>query len=332
LFGVAALTDRARRHGMAYDHLFTVFTPTYNRAHLLPRVHESLKAQTFRDFEWLIVDDGSSDGTRDLVASWQAAAPFPIRYHWQANAGKHVATNRAAHMARGKLLLTLDSDDECLPHALERFAKHWADIEALPPHVAATYSGVTVLCQDQHGAPVGTRFPIDVLDSDSSELKYRFHVRGDKWGFHRTDVFREFPFPVLPGCAFVPESVVWSAIGRKYKTRFVNEVLLVVWIHDGPRLTSSGVRAASAAGMALWHGGILDTELRFFHHAPLALAKSAIHYARFSLHAGVGLRKQPGGLTSPAARLLWACAAPLGVATYLMDQRATRGQPANAAA
>ena len=86
---------------MSYQYLFTVFTPTYNRASTLPRVYEGLKPQTFRDFEWLIVDDGSRDNTRELVQMWQAEACFPIRYIYQPNRGKPTAFNRGVQEAQG---------------------------------------------------------------------------------------------------------------------------------------------------------------------------------------------------------------------------------------
>ena len=94
---------------------FTVFTPTCNRCATLPRVYASLAAQTFRDFEWLIVDDGSTDCTAALVDKWTAQADFPIRYLRQENRGKHIASNRAVREARGELFLVLDSDDACVP-------------------------------------------------------------------------------------------------------------------------------------------------------------------------------------------------------------------------
>jgi glycosyltransferase involved in cell wall biosynthesis len=306
---------------VTYDYRFTVFTPTFDRAHFLPRVYESLKRQTFRDFEWLIVDDGSADGTRELVAGWMGENPFPIRYFWQPNSGKHVAFNRAAREARGELLLGVDSDDECLPHALERMAKHWADIQALPPAESATFDSVTALCQDQHGKLISTPLPHDVVDSTSSEMKYRYHSKGDRWGFHRTAVFREFPFPELPGHTFVPESLVWFAMGRKYRTRYVNETLLVVWLHDAARLTTAGVNPAIAPGQALFRREELNTNLRYFRYAPIELTKTAIQYTRYSLHAGDAVRTQRRQLASPAARALWFATAPLGWLFYRRDLR-----------
>lgn len=89
---------------------FTVFTPTYNRAHTLLRVFSSLQAQTFQDFEWLIVDDGSTDGTEELIKHWGSESHFPVRYFKQENRGKHVAFNRGVREATGQFFLPLDSD------------------------------------------------------------------------------------------------------------------------------------------------------------------------------------------------------------------------------
>src|ERR1700687_2026026 len=110
---------------MGYRYTFTVFTPTYNRAGTLPRVYESLRLQTFRDFEWLVVDDGSKDNTEELIKEWQAKAEFPIRYIRPQNQGKPAATNRATQEAQGEFIATVDSDDACVPESLERLKYHW---------------------------------------------------------------------------------------------------------------------------------------------------------------------------------------------------------------
>src|SRR5690606_27363734 len=97
---------------MAYRRpLFTVLTLTYNRVHTLSRVYESLAEQTFQDFEWLVIDDGSVDDTRARVLAWQQQARFPIRYEWQPNGCKKTAFNRGVRETRGELVVVLDSDD-----------------------------------------------------------------------------------------------------------------------------------------------------------------------------------------------------------------------------
>lgn len=196
---------------------FTVLTPTYNRAHTLIGVYDSLCAQTFRDFEWLIIDDGSSDGTGELVASWKQ--DFPIRYFWKPNGGKHTAINRGVSLAQGECVLLFDSDDRCTSNALERFDYHWKQVPD-----PSRYAGVCALCASPDGSIIGRPLPAAVVDA----LKFADHMRlcdCERWGFIRTEILRQFPFP--EGEPFVPESLVWNRISRKYAARFVNEVLRI---------------------------------------------------------------------------------------------------------
>jgi glycosyltransferase involved in cell wall biosynthesis len=296
-----------------------VFTATYQRAHLLHRVRESLQAQTLRDFEWLIVDDGSDDGTAELVAGWAAHSEFPIRYVWQPNQGKHAAFNRGVKEAAGALFLSLDSDDACVPEALERFRHHW---ESLLAHERPSFSAVTCLCKTPRGQIVGDRFPRDPLDSDPRELRYVHKVTGEKWGFHRTEVLREHPFPVDNDWPFVAEHLIWDRIGRRYRTRFVNEPLRIYHLDDAEPHLMSDTRNAprhSAMFLAVFRE-LLDEDLRYVGRAPIQFARTAANYVRHSLHRRVGLKGQLAGLR-PAAWPLWAIALPVGTALYLRDRR-----------
>jgi glycosyltransferase involved in cell wall biosynthesis len=241
-----------------YDYTFTVFTPTHNRAHTLDRVYRSLEAQTFRSFEWLIVDDGSTDDTERRVRGWQQTANFPIIYVRQDNAGKHFAHNRAVQHARGQFFLTLDSDDGCEPFALERFKFHWDSID---PASRDQFSAVTALCRDQHGNLIGDRFPRDPLDSDSVELVYRYKVGGEKWGFQRTDVLRQFPFPADQRRTYIPEGMVWNAIARRFKTRFTNDVLRIYYL-EGASISRQVPPGAHARGLRLYSQTVLDEHLQ----------------------------------------------------------------------
>lgn len=300
---------------------FTVFTPTFNRAHTLGRVYESLRSQSFRDFEWLIVDDGSADDTERLVQAWIAEAPFPIRYLRQANQGKHIAVNRGALEAQGELFLLLDSDDACVPQALERFDHHWS---AIPTDQRRGFSAVTALCIDQHGHLVGDEFPARVVDSDSLEMRYRYRIQGEKWGFHRTEVIRQFPYPVIDGERFVVEDVVWAAIARRYRTRFVNERLRIYHRDesgDSDQLTADPRVSRFAGGLAHWHAGILTSDIGWIRHAPSAFLRSAVHYSRFSFHRNVGLRDQGSRIGSWLGRALWALSLPAGYLAYRRDRR-----------
>ncbi len=305
--------------------LFTVFTPTYNRAHTLHRVYESLAAQTLRDFEWLIVDDGSTDGTDDLVAQWTADASFPITYMRQENQGKHVAFNTGVRYARGELFLPLDSDDGCVPEALERFRHHW---EAIPSVEREGFTAVTALCMDQSGKIVGDRFPNDVTDSDSLEIHYRYGVRGEKWGFHRTSVLREFPFPEDVKRQYIGESLLWTRIARCYRTRFVNEALRIYYI-DEPSMVHGQRPGRNAVGGRMRHLVVLNEERDFFRVAPLEFLRSAGLYARYCFHLGLPAAAQVREIRHARERALWLLMLPLGLAVYLSDRR--RKEPARPA-
>jgi glycosyltransferase involved in cell wall biosynthesis len=305
---------------MSYRYTFTVFTPTYNRVGTLPRVYESLRAQTFRDFEWLIVDDGSTDNTRQLVEQWQSKNEFPIRYIVQLNQGKPVACNRATQEAQGELLLTLDSDDACLPHAMERLKYYWDTIPADQKH---KFSAVSGLCQDQNGKLVGDKFPQDIWDTDTVELTFRYTIRGDKWGFQRTDVFKEFPFRTspVPNPRFNCEGLTYLELSRKYKTRFVNEILKIYFIDDGAGDHLSTLDPVTMTGPALYHQYILDELNEWLYKTPWKVFRSAINFSRYSFGMGKTAFAQLKELRTRTARFLVALALPLGFAMALREKR-----------
>ena len=262
--------------------LFTIFTPTYNRAHTLPRVYESLLKQTYRDFEWLIIDDGSEDGTQSLVNKWKVESPFPIRCFYQENSGKHIAFNRAVKEAFGELFSPLDSDDACVPHALKRLKQLWDEIPE-----KNQFTGVCVLCEDQHGKLVGKPFPQPKMDSNSCEMLYKYGLKGEKWGFHRTAVLRSYPFPEIAKLKFIPESIIWHAIAKKYKIRFVNEILRIYYIDDAnageeKTLTSSLSQQQSIQARILFYRWVLNNDASWIWNNPLIFIKYAFQYVRFS--------------------------------------------------
>jgi glycosyltransferase involved in cell wall biosynthesis len=205
--------------------LFTVFTPVYNRRHTLHRVFDSLGAQTLRDFEWVVVDDGSTDGVAGALTAYRTRASFPVRVATQPHQGKHVAWNRALELARGELFVPADSDDAFVPETLERFRELWLSI---PAGERKRFSGVNVLCQDPGtGRTVGTAFPRSPMVSDNLELAYVHRVTGEKWGCVRTSVLRETLFPSSEAFrgSHVPESYVWFSLARRYRVLCANERL-----------------------------------------------------------------------------------------------------------
>lgn len=300
------------------EYLFTVFTPSFNRVGTLPRVYQSLQRQTCRDFEWLIVDDGSTDGTKALITQWQAESNFPIRYIFQENQGKPAAFNNGVREARGQLLLTLDSDDECVPEALERFKYHW---DSIPATEKEKFSAVTVLCKDQHGNLVGDKFPCDVFDSNTIEVTFKFGVGGEKWGFQRVDVLKQFPFPSIPNAKFISESIVWYDLSRKYKTRYVNEALRIYHLNDGATDHLSTLSPGVLSGRAYLHRFVLNELIDWLYRTPRSILRSAINFSRYSFGLGITPATQIKQLRSATAKLLVAAALPVGFAMSIRDRR-----------
>jgi glycosyltransferase involved in cell wall biosynthesis len=289
---------------MEFTMLFTLFTPTFNRRHTLLRLFESLEAQTFRDFEWLVVDDGSTDGTGAFLRELESRASFPLRYYYQPNGGKHTASNRAVDLAAGEVFATLDSDDALLPQTLERMAFHWRSIPGSRRH---EFSGVTCLCQREDGTILGDSFPASssdkgVLDSDPIAMMV-FGIAGDKWGFHATDIMRQYRFPEFEGERFVPEGLVWNRIGSKYRIRYVNEPLRRVFFDEQDCLSrrSIEIRSRSPRGTQLFY-------LEQSRFAPTVRLKfrALINYIRFSLHGRLSIVLNPSTLAVfPAGMALW---------------------------
>ena len=201
----------------------TVMTPTFNRAQTLPRTYASLQEQTFRNFEWIVIDDGSTDHTPELIERWRAHCVFPICYVRQENLGKHVARDRAITMARGRFFVGVDSDDWLLPTALQRLLEVW---ETIPGEQRENFLGVAARCALPDGTKIGTDLPSHFLDSEEIELRWRFRITGDNAGMSRVEILRAFPTPSFEGERFVTEAVIQNRIAQQYKTRYLDEIIM----------------------------------------------------------------------------------------------------------
>jgi glycosyltransferase involved in cell wall biosynthesis len=295
-----------------YRYRFTVFTPTYDLAHTLPRAYESLQAQTFKDFEWLIIDDESTDDTEDVVRPWLTESEFPIRYVRQPNVGKHISTNRASDLASGELLGVLDADDWYAPQALERFLYHW---ESIPADRRHEFAGVVALCADPSGQIIGAPFPEPVMDSDYLEMQFKYRVSGDKVGVARTEIHRQFKYPELEYGGWVQDTIVYNRMARHYKARLFNEVLMFKEYQAGGMSAVGGIaRTKSPRSAQLYYRELIEMRsslprlLLFRYHA---------NYARFGFHAREGIS---GSRTGAASFAWWAASVPVGLGLYLRDR------------
>ena len=289
------------------NYTFTVFTPTFNRSASIHRVYESLQSQTFHDFEWLIVDDGSEDDTADLVENWIKEADFPIEYMKQNHAGKHIAWNHALQRAKGRFFIIADSDDGFVPNALERLLEVWKSI----PGGGDGYRGVTCRCITDKGVMVGsTEIPVPWLDASEADAKYVHKLQYEMWGMTRTEVLRQYLNPNITGIRFYPESIIWDKMGEKYLTRYINEPLRILYSDQVNATTVKNVNNRYRENYYLWLH-ILNDLRKYVFNEPLMFAKAAIGIMRDGLLSGRRYRQILRDVESFPCRILVVLGSPL---------------------
>lgn len=294
---------------------FTVCTPTFNRGRTLQRVYDSLLRQTCQDFEWLIIDDESTDDTAQVVRQLIQESPFKIRYFWQRHGHKKTAVNYGAKLAHGEFMLVWDSDDAAPPTALDDLLAAW---EGIPSQQRACFAGVWGLCATPAGRVIGSLFPSAIFDSNYATVQYSYRVRGEKWGFVRVDLLRMHPYPEhIRG--FVPEGIVWARLGRSFKTRYINKVVRIYFDEDDSLTRSRSSLDRSAPGLALWAAEVLNNDLTYFIQSPITFLRAAINLTRFTLH-GQSLGAHAGmPKIRRHGRIIAFCLWPVGALVYCRD-------------
>lgn len=195
----------------------TVFTPTYNRAHTISRTYESLCRQTSKDFEWLVIDDGSEDNTKELIEGWIAEAKIEIRYVYQKNQGMHGAHNTAYRNIHTELNTCIDSDDYMPDDAVEKICKFWK------LYGSERYAGFIGLDKTDKGEIIGKAFP-DKLKETTLLGYYENGGTGDKKLVYRTNIICKYPeYPLFNGEKYV---------GLAYKYYLVDQDFLLLTCND----------------------------------------------------------------------------------------------------
>ncbi len=209
----------------------TIFTPTYNRGYCLPALYASLKNQSNKEFEWLIVDDGSTDDTESLVASWIAENSLSIRYIKQENAGKMQAHNRGVLATKTPMFTCVDSDDWLARRAVEKIINAWdedridgrADICGM-----VAYKG-----KNDENTLIGNAFPDPTICSTLSGL-YQSGFQGDTTLIFKTEVIKNYLFPRIKEEKFITEAYVYEQIDQTYRYCLLPEILIVCeYLSDG---------------------------------------------------------------------------------------------------
>ena len=256
--------------------LLTVFTPAYNRGNTLPHTYKSLCDQDCKDFVWLVVDDGSSDNTAELVKDWQDRDNgFEIRYIYKENGGMHTAHNTAYENIDTELNVCIDSDDKMAPGAVRKIKSAWEKVRE------KNFAGLIALNADFEGKVIGKGFPEGMSETTLGGY-YAAGGSGDKKLIYRTDVIKKYPpYPVFPGEKYVALAYKYCLIDQDYKLSVLNDVVCnVEYQADGSSATMWKQYLKNPRGFAFWRKVCMEypeTDKRLFI--------DCIHYVSSSLIA-----------------------------------------------
>lgn len=278
--------------------MISIITASYNRGYIISKLYESLEKQSIKNFEWIFIDDGSTDNTQELVKKWQSQTKsFVIRYVYQVNGGKHRAVNRGVEMAKYDYCFIVDSDDYLVDEAIE-YLHEW--IGSIDNNNA--FAGVAGLKGYINGGQVGG-YPRNkcfdkYIDGTNLERK-KFSLGGDKAEVYRTEILKKYPFPEFTGENFLTEEVVWDAIARDgYKLRWFNEIIyLCEYIDDG--LTQMGEKIL----IDNFAGYTYATSQRMKLHGFLAKHFAAGQYVSIARKKGLKLKYSAKKLGAPVAEI-----------------------------
>lgn len=276
----------------------TIFTPAYNRAHTLPRTYESLCKQSNKDFIWLIIDDGSSDKTAELVRAWQVTeTAFEIQYIYKQNGGMHTAHNLAYENIKTELNVCIDSDDCLAEEAVQKIQEAWKRVKN------KNYAGLIGLDADLDGNLIGKGFP-EGLQETTLTGYYAAGGTGDKKLVYRTDVVKKYPpYPVFEDERYVALAYKYRLIDQDYKLAVINENLCnVEYQSDGSSGTMWRQYLKNPKGFAFWR--------KFSMEYPVSSKRKVIdciHYCSSSF-----ISKNKKYISESPCRVLTILCTPLG--------------------
>ena len=229
----------------------TIITPVYNRRKTIERAINSVENQTFRDIEYIIIDDGSSEPIDDIVETYMKKTTLPVMFIKKQNGGVHTARNIGYKYARGTLIVNLDSDDEMLSDGCEVVWKEW---ESIPLDKRADCWQIKSRCKNQNGAVIGTPFPDNINEMPLEEAWIYFsRSKGDQSGWRVTKIMKENPFPEPDGVTFVAENIHWIPMERRYKSWGINKITDLIHTEGDDHLSKVRKKTLQTCQNSMWN-------------------------------------------------------------------------------
>ena len=287
--------------------VLSILTPTYNRARYLQNCYNSLLQQSCMNFEWIVIDDGSTDST-DAVIKGFPQKLFPINYLKKKNGGKHTALNYAHPFIRGKYILILDSDDTLTPDAVEQSLDAWSYYDADPT------IGIVTLLKGRDREHPNCYAPDEGVPVDIMAYRRICPVSNDACEIIRSELFLQHPFPVFPGETFLSEGALWNRISFTHKCVYVNRVIYLCDYLEGG-LTRSGreLRIQNPRGGMFTANMNMDQK-----NGLLRRLKNGTLFSCYGYFAGMSLRRMK---QDSDHRVLVQLCAPFGWTMYQIWKR-----------
>lgn len=291
----------------------TVFTPTYNRAYCLHNCYHSLLKQTCNDFVWLIVDDGSTDNTKELADAWIKEQRIEINYYFQENQGMHGAHNTAYELIETELNMCIDSDDYLPDDAIGKIVGFWNQ------YGSEKVSGIIGLDSYSDGRVIGTKLPENLNTSTLFDLYYKHGVSGDKKLVYRTELTKKYPYPIFKNEKYVGLAYKYYMLDKEYEMLLMNEFLCSVeYLPDGSSLNMLNQYRKNPKGFAFYRKELMKLPFS----SPSFKFRQAVHYVSSNL-----IIKNWKFLSETPAKVHTFLAIPFGLLLYFYIS--TKTKPAN---
>ncbi len=259
--------------------MLSILTPTYNRADKLKNLYQSLQKQVFKNFEWIIIDDGSTDNTKEVVEEFMNNNDMKIIYKYKENGGKMSAHNLGMEFVKGEFLADIDSDDIFMSNSLGDIYSECEKISNV-----SDIAGLGFLCIKMNSNDIiGTKFPQDEQIETFYNIYNKFNVTGDKQLVLKTNIMKKYLFPLQENEKFVPEALVFNRMSKEYKMKFINkEVVCKEYLEEGYSNNYFNLAKKNPKGQVLYYKELYELQPTLYNVAA---------YNMYSIFAKEGILK-----------------------------------------
>lgn len=284
--------------------LISILTPTFNRAEKLIELYNSLLNQSNHKFNWIIIDDGSIDNTKEVVDQFNTNK-FAVNYYYKENGGKHTAHNLGLDFINTELTMVVDSDDILTKDAVQSIYDEWLPVKD------KGLCGVSFLKSDKKGNISGLEFPNNNFIGNFIDIRINRNDISEKAEIWVTDILRKYPFPVFEGEKYVGEGAIWSSIAKKYDMLFVNKIIYI-YEYEQSGLTLSGRRLRIKNPF----GGIFAAKVALSKEFKMSMKiKKMILYICYGFFAKLSIREM---YKDSPMKTLYVLLFPLGITLFFV--------------